>query len=635
MRYMDADIKESNLLEQIMKCGIPSLDEIYHRLLQLFKIMKNYVTTSVPFSKVQFIDMVLKILHGDFSSFTMLSTPYIRKFDQPYRKLLSKLIRELENFEEYQVLKKADPLALRVSLTSFVLTADQFWLFLQKQALTLDKLLIKIKGSFELFKIIFPRLSPDQFREIMTFAGMDSVKLSDKQFLDDHKNNILMYCVRKTTNFCIVAEFALKQDCLDEMLSQRNRLDQTCFTLACKFDNFGLVKVLLQKYCYNWLRDGYEAILTICRSNNMLIFKYLLGTLKGDSAKTKLDSIRGSQGDSVLMMTTSNTKMMETLLKFARGGQFFNEILHERDALGSSCLFWAALWENVESMKMLIDRYKFDWKADRNLYGYTITHLLCLSKRPDILEYFVSKYGQDFLKVAQLLDYDGCSCLEAACRLGRSVEIVKIVLKHMNDTFILPQHFRQVLRCLVAANGVENENWKEILDCLVIHLLEKLLLRFSEDENIQHCRLYSSDPKVMLKHGVRILVGPTEPNQVECGQPETFSLGSWECVFWAVTKNEEIRILTDQPFCNRSATLKRSGGISTTIFASWECLELLKNLLSENRTPGSYTNSCFKSWSELYEEGFTGLKKQITRKSGNENFADDLKSFVVADIELD
>ena len=431
----------------------------------------------------------------------------------------------------------------------------------------------------------------------------------------------------------MVADWALEQGCLDEMLSQRNCYGDTCFILACKQDNFGLVKVLLQKYHYDWLRDGYKTISALCEYGNMLIFKHLLSTLKGENVKMKLNSMRGSSGGNILMRTF-NTKMMETFLNFLIEEKLFDILLYEKDAKGRSCLYWAVLYENIESIKMLIERYKYHWKTDRDLEGTTIARILCTSKRLEVLKFFVANFGHEFTEVAQELDDDGCSCLDMVCCDDRSIEVFQIVFNSLKDSFSLPQNFTQPLRCLVLAHRGSGENENRILDCLVSHMLEKLSLGSHEDEIKQHYLIYALDPGDMLKIGVKILVGPEELKKADFGKPETFSQGSWECIFWALSECKEIRILTNQPICKMSTILSRSEGCCISIFASWEYLNFLINTIFYHRLPESCTSTCFKSWEELYEKEFTGLKKQLTRKCCNENSHDKLVS-LLADIDLD
>ena len=505
-------------------------------------------------------------------------------------------------------------------LAYHLLNVEEFWQFLKKQAITLEKLFTKSKGSFWLFRIALSKLNPDQFTELLTYVGFDSLKLTDEQFLEDYRNNILMYCAYKATHFCIVADWALKQDCLDEMLSHRNCYGYTCFVLACMHDSFELVKVLLQKYHYDWLRDGFNAISVLCENGNTLIFKHLLRTLKGDNVKMKLDSMRGSRGENILIITTFNTKFMETFLNFLIEEKLFDILLYEKDAMGCSCLFWA--FQNIESIKMLIERYKYNWKTDRDFEGKTIAHIICSLERPDVLKFFIANYGHEFTEVAQELDYAGSSSLDIACLCGRSVEVVQIVLNCLNDSFPLPQNFRQLLRCLVESNEGNGENKNEILDYLVSHMWEKLRPGYHEDKIQQHCLVYALDPETMLNIGVRILLGPEELEEADFGKPETFFLGSWKCIFWAVTERKEIRILTNQPICKMSAILARSEGNCINILASWEYLGFLLYKIAYQRLPESCTSSCFKSWEELYEKEFTGLEKHVTRKFCIENSHD-------------
>ena len=581
----------------------------------------------VPFlNRIKLFDFSCKFIdefYMEFGKFiSIISKPFIREDEQSLE-----LRRRLETLGK-------NPFFMKLDIACTVLNAEEFRQFLDQQAISSDTLFTKIDGSFEIIKVLLSNLNWDELSEFLKSVGVDSLKLSNEQFLDDKKNNILMYCVSKTRSFYVIADCVRKQDYLDELLSQRNCDGETCFVLACKYDNFGLVKMLLQKYQYNWLRDGFNAILALCKNGNILIFKHLLLTLKGDNVKMMLDSMRGSSGENILMITTQSTKMMETFLNFLIEEKLFDILLYQKDASGLSCLFWAASFQNVESIKMLIERYKYNWKTDRNNRGNTIANALCSLEKPDVLKFFVANHGHEFTEVAQELDYEGCSCLEVASFVGCSVETVQIVLDSLSDSFPLPQNFTQLLRCLVLANGGSGKNKNRILDCLVSHMLEKLSLGYCDDEVKQHYLVYAVDPEDMLKFGVRILVGPEELEEADFGEPETFSLGSWECIFWAVTERKEIRILTNQPICKTSAILTRSEGSCINIFASWEYLGFLKDKLAFQRLLESCTSTCFKSWDELYDMEFTGLEKDITRKFCYENSHDELVS-LLEDIDLD
>ena len=460
LQYLKADeklfdptknVSADRLSSLIKKCNLdPDLTRKHNHLLRTSPLLRRWK------DKSELFDLLCKLVDAESTAAELMELvfPENKAVDNelPFPVDKQCFLDSLQ-YLALPVIKSAkdtmDPCFFKTILANYFLNAEQFWQFLRKQAITLEKVLTKSNGSFGIFTIALSKLNPDHFTELLTSVGVDSLKLSDEQFLDDYRSNILMYCVHRTTHFCIVADWALKQDCLDEMLSQRNCHGYTCFTPACKFDNFGLVKELLQKYHYDWLRDGFNAILALVGNGNMLIFKHLLSTLKGDNVKMKLDSMRGSRGENILMRTTFNTKMMETFLNFLIEEKLFDILLYEKDARGFSCLFWAVALQNVESIKMLIERYNYNWKTDRDNRGNTVAHVLCSLEKPDVLKFFVANYGCEFIKVAQELDYASYSCLEAACNVGRSDEVVQMVLNSLNDSFPLPQSFRQLFRCLV------------------------------------------------------------------------------------------------------------------------------------------------------------------------------------------
>ena len=212
------------------------------------------------------------------------------------------------------------------------------------------------------------------------------------------------------------------------------------------------------------------------------------------------------------------------------------------------------------------------------------------------------------------MDYEGNSSLVTACLTGYSVEIVQMVLDSLNDSLPLPQNFTQLLRSLVAANEEITAYQNEILDCLASHMLEKLSFGYDEDVIKQHRLFYSLEAENMLEIGVTVLLGPKKLDETESGAPETFSLGSWDCIFWALSESREIRILTHQPTCKKEKILAQSQGSCITIFASWDYLKFLNDKLVDHRLPKSCTSTCFKSWDELFEKEFSGLKKHTRRK---------------------
>ena len=648
LQYLKADEKLFDPMSNLSADRLSSLIKHYNLdpdLTREYKLSLDIPTRLICRKdkfKSELLDSYCKLVDAEFSTAAELMEPVFRENEVVDNELPFPVDEQcsLDSFQSLvlPVIKigkdTMGPLFLKLIMASLHFNAEQFWQFLKKQAITLEDLLTQIDGSFEIFRIALSMLNPDQFIEFLTSVGVDSLKLSDEQFLDDKRKNILMYCVSKTRSFYMVADWALKQGYLDELLSQRNCDGETCFVLACKHDNFGLVKGLLQKYYYDWLRDGFNAIWALCKNGSILIFKHLLNTLKDDNVKMKLDSMRGPKGENILMITTFNTKFMETFLNFLIEEKIFDLLLHEKDALGFSCLFWAAFYENVESIKMLIERYKYNWKTDRCIQGKTIAHVLCSLEKPDALKFFVANHGHEIIEVAQELDYEGSSCLEIACFVGRSVEVVQMVLDSLNDSYSFPQKFTRLLQCLVAANEGNGENKNKIIDCLVFHMLEKLSLGYHEDEIKHHYLVYALDPEVVLRTGVRILVGPEELEEADFAELETFSLGSWKCIFWAVTERKEIRILTNQPIWKMSVILARSEGNCINIFASWAYLGFLMYKIPYQRLPESCTSTCFKSWEELYETEFTGLEKHVTRKCCIENSHHKLVS-LLADIDLD
>ena len=289
--------------------------------------MLHKVVQLLPYNRIGLIDFLCKSIDCCSSFVAEMSVPLVSEFDFHHDKLRVECEFLSENTFFYIKCGMRCSQCGRISAISGPAG---------------DTLFTKISGCFGVLILVFSKLNPDHFIEFLKSVEVDSLKLSNEQFLDDKRKNILMYCVSKTRSFYMVADCVRKQDYLNELLYQKNCDSETCFVLACKHNNFGLVKGLLQKYHYDWLRDGFDAIFALCENGNMLIFKHLLSTLKGDNVKMKLDSMRGSRGESILMITTFNTKIMETFLNFLIEEKLFYRLLYEKDAMAGSCLFWAA-----------------------------------------------------------------------------------------------------------------------------------------------------------------------------------------------------------------------------------------------------------------------------------------------------
>ena len=88
-------------------------------------------------------------------------------------------------------------------------------------------------------------------------------------------------------------------------------------------------------------------------------------------------AIRGSNGETLLMVATICTDALQRLLHLADAQNVSSELLAETDKFGGSTLRWACLYGNLDSVKLLITRYKVNWGADVDNVGASLIHELC------------------------------------------------------------------------------------------------------------------------------------------------------------------------------------------------------------------------------------------------------------------
>ena len=88
--------------------------------------------------------------------------------------------------------------------------------------------------------------------------------------------------------------------------------------------------------------------------------------------------IRGSNGETFLMVATICTDTLQKLLHLADAQNVSSELLAETDIFGNSILRWACLYGNLDSIKLLITQYKLDWRTDVDNGGASLIHELCM-----------------------------------------------------------------------------------------------------------------------------------------------------------------------------------------------------------------------------------------------------------------
>ena len=88
-------------------------------------------------------------------------------------------------------------------------------------------------------------------------------------------------------------------------------------------------------------------------------------------------AIRGSKGETLLMVATICTDTLQSLLHLADAQNVLSELLAETDIFGNSILRWACIYGNLDSIKLLITQYKINWRTDVDNRDASLIHGLC------------------------------------------------------------------------------------------------------------------------------------------------------------------------------------------------------------------------------------------------------------------
>ena len=440
-----------------------------------------------------------------------------------------------QNIPFVQTMRRADPMFFRLFLAFQYFDDAEFLTFFQKnESKNCDILFNMADGEFTCISAAISELSAKGFDKLMELVSKHSIKFSDH--LDEKQKNILMYCTVSFEHFKVLAERA--QNDLENLLSQTDRSGKNCFFHACLDDNIKVVKLLLEMYHYDWSEDGFTILSNLIHYKMSQIFTYLFETLIKKEITLNSEILQNpGTGENILMLSSSDPKMMKIVLEFARKKNILEEILCQRDHSGRSCLMHAALLGNVNSVELFIDTYKFDWKNDINLIGKNIIQVIRQFETSDMLKFSYSRFGADFLEVAKLVDNEGYTCLHYACDHGRSVETVKLILQFWHEIFPLPRILSHLIHCLARSYLTEAPQRTELLNVLSLHLFNQLSSE-TDGNNFVECSLtYPQMSGSTSIKKVKLVLGPTESNY----QPTD------KLIFQAFTDCRRLRFITDIP----------------------------------------------------------------------------------------
>ena len=103
------------------------------------------------------------------------------------------------------------------------------------------------------------------------------------------------------------------------------------------------------------------------------LINYIVDTIIEENMPLNDCFIRGSNGQTLLMVATICTDTLQSLLHLADAQNVLSELLAETDVFGNSILAWACTTQNLDSLKLLITQYNLDWRADMN---FSVTKLI-------------------------------------------------------------------------------------------------------------------------------------------------------------------------------------------------------------------------------------------------------------------
>ena len=221
VEYLNADLK---MVHQLLTLAIsfvnPSRSQFNHAnfvRLATGGIQYNDLFQFLPFNRIEFVDFVCELIDGGFPNAAEPFGPIYSELGTHCNKFFQEVSQSTEIPNYFIRIISENQLVKKIYVAFTLLNSEEIRQFLDQQSISSKTLFTKIGGFFLVLAVLFSNFNPDQFIEFLKSVGVDSLKMSEEQFLDDERNNILMYCVSKTRSFYMVAERALKQGYLDEL----------------------------------------------------------------------------------------------------------------------------------------------------------------------------------------------------------------------------------------------------------------------------------------------------------------------------------------------------------------------------------------------------------------------------------
>ena len=155
-----------------------------------------------------------------------------------------------------------------------------------------------------------------------------------------------------------------------KFFTKRNEADQSLLSQIFPLPKFG------QHFI-----DCISLALTSDTKRSTLVSKRLLTYLKDIIVEEQWclleNCFRGYNGETILMIATICTDSTQFLLHLAEAQNVLLELLADTDFNGNSILRWACLSGNLDSIKLLMTQFNFQWKIDFDNKGATLLHILC------------------------------------------------------------------------------------------------------------------------------------------------------------------------------------------------------------------------------------------------------------------
>ena len=163
-------------------------------------------------------------------------------------------------------------------------------------------------------------------------------------------------------------------------------------------------------------------------------FQAILSLLPEDKIKLSDSQFWDYVKQTPFVMAMGSTQKVFWILERSKKQGDLEALLAHKDLNGCSCLRWACIIDNFKVIKLLVEKYNYDWANDIDSQDQTIMHSLCSSGNLRLLEYFLKldqKQPEPY-RISKTLDFYGINCLHVACIFGR-VEVVRLLVKEVPE----------------------------------------------------------------------------------------------------------------------------------------------------------------------------------------------------------